>query len=446
MADIPRGIVAAASLGFAVIQLDVFVVNVGVKPIGSELGGGTAALQWVVGAYTLMFAALILTSGALADRFGARRTYGIGFVVFVVASVACGLAPTMGALIAARAVQGLGAALLGSGSLSVLNHSIRDERARTRALAVWAMGAAVALSAGPIVGGALIAAVGWRSIFFINVPIGALGLALTRRYVDETPRAERRLDVRGQLAAVAAMGALAAGLIEGGVIGFADPFIVAAFVVAALAIAVFVTLERHAGEPMLPLPLFRRGRFSAPAALGLLINVAFYGLIFVFSLYFQRVQGYSPLRAGLAFVPMTAVVLVANLLSGRLADRLGAANVIRGGLLLMAVGCIGLLLMQPDTPFAELVGQQLLLGFGIGLVVPPMTSAMLGSVERSRSGIASGTLNTARQAGSVVGVALFGTLIASGSFATGAHVALLISVALVAVAALLTRPMGAARR
>jgi DHA2 family methylenomycin A resistance protein-like MFS transporter len=306
------------------------------------------------------------------------------------------------------------------------------------------MGAAVALSAGPIVGGALIAAVGWRSIFFINVPIGAFGLALTRRYVAETEPTDRRLDIGGQLTAMLAMAALAGGLIQGGEIGFADPLIVASLALAVVAAAAFVIFERRAREPMLPLPLFRRANFAAPAMLGLLINVAFYGLIFVFSLYFQRVQGYSPLRAGLAFAPMTAVVLVANLLSGRLADRVGAALVLRGGLVMMAVGCLGLLVMQSTTPFGEIVAQQVLVGCGIGLVVPLMTSAMLGSVERTRSGIASGTLNTARQAGSVLGVAVFGTLVASsGGFVAGAHIALAISVGVVAVAALFTRPIAA---
>lgn len=439
-----RGTVVAASLGFAVIQLDVFVVNVAVQPIGSELGGGTSALQWVVGVYTLMFAALILTSGALADRFGARRIYCVGFVVFVAASVGCGLAPAMSVLIVMRAIQGVGAALLAASSLSVLNHSIRDDRARTRAIGIWAMGAAAALSAGPVVGGALIAAIGWRSIFFINVPVGALGLALTRRYVDETPPAGRRLDLRGQVAAVMAMAALAGGLIQGGAVGFADPLIIATLVLAAAATLLFVQLELRAGEPMLPMPLFRRGSFAAPAALGLLINVAFYGLIFVFSLYYQRVQGYSPLRAGLAFLPMTAVVLAANVASGRLADRVGALAVLRFGLLTMAVGCLGLLVMDRGTPYGEIVVQQVLLGGGIGIVVPLMTSAILGSVDRSRSGVASGTLNTTRQAGSVLGVAAYGTLIASSAGVVGgAHIALLISVVLVAAGVFVTRPIAA---
>jgi DHA2 family methylenomycin A resistance protein-like MFS transporter len=434
----------AASLGFAVIQLDVFVVNVAVKQIGGALGGGTSGLQWVVGAYTLLFAALILTGGALGDRFGARRTYSLGFVVFVVASMGCGLAPDMAVLVVARAAQGVGAALLGSCSLALLNHTFREEAQRSRAVGIWAAGASVALSAGPIVGGALIASVGWRSIFFINLPLGALGLFLTRRYADETPTGDRRIDLPGQTAAMITMGGLASALIEGGAVGFSSPLVVVGLVVAVLAGAAFFVVETRTSQPMLPLALFRRGAFAGPALLGLVINVAFYGLIFVFSLFFQREQGFSALQAGLAFLPITAVVLVANLAARPIGAAIGTRGVILLGLSAMAVGCAGLLTIGRSTPLVELVVQQVLLGGGIGLVVPPMTTSLMASVERGRSGIAAGTLNTTRQTGSVLGVAVFGTLIASkGSFIAGFHVALGISIVLVAVGMLLTRRITA---
>src|SRR5437763_578496 len=249
----------AASLGFAVIQLDVFVVNVAVKQIGSALGGGTSDLQWVVGSYTLMFAAFILTAGALGDRLGARRMYSLGFVVFVVASMVCGLAPDIVVLVIARALQGVGAALLGSCSLALLNHTFHGEAQRAKAVGFWAAGASVALSAGPIVGGVLVATLGWRAIFFINLPIGALGLFLTRRYADETTPGHRRIDFPGQLAAVVTMGALAGALIEGGAFGFSSLFVVGALGVAVLGAAVFIGVETKVAEPMLPLSLFRRG-------------------------------------------------------------------------------------------------------------------------------------------------------------------------------------------
>jgi DHA2 family methylenomycin A resistance protein-like MFS transporter len=429
----------AASLGFSVVQLDVFVVNVGVRQIGAALGGGTSALQWVVSAYTLMFAALILTSGALGDRFGARRMYSAGFVLFVAASLACGLAPGIGTLIAARAVQGAGAALLGACSLALLNHTFHGEQERARAVALWAAGASVALSAGPIGGGLLITWLGWRSIFFINVPIGAAGLLLTRRYAAETPRAGHRIDLPGQFAAISAMGALAWGLIEGGALGYSSLPVLTALALAAAAAAAFFSIEARSREPMLPLSLYRRRAFTGPAFLGLVINVAFYGLIFVFSLLFQREDGYSALRAGLAFLPMSSAVLAGNLVTGRLGAAAGVRRAILTGLAGMAAGCAGLLWAGPGTSFGAIVGQQVLLGGGIGLLVPPMTSALMGSVDRSRSGVASGTLNTMRQSGSVLGVAVFGSLIAArDGFAAGLHTALLISIALVAVGAALS--------
>jgi DHA2 family methylenomycin A resistance protein-like MFS transporter len=432
--QIRRATLVAASLGFSVIQLDVFVVNVGIKAIGTELGGGTSALQWVVSAYTLMLAAFILTAGALADRFGARRMYCAGFIVFVAASLACGLAPTMGVLIAARAVQGAGAAILGACSLALLNHTFHDPAERTRAVGLWAAGASVALALGPVLGGLLIAGFGWRSIFFINLPIGAVGFWLTRRYAEETPPSDRRLDLTGLVAGVAALGGLAFALIQGGAKGFISLPVVTALVIAALAATIFIRAEMTEREPMLPLGLFRDWAFTGPALLGLAVNVAFYGLVFLFSLLFQKEDGFSALAAGLAFLPLAGSVFAANLVSGRLSALIGSRLVILTGLGGMFVGCLGLLFTGAGTPFGELVIQQMILGFGIGLLVPQMTSALMGSVDRSRSGIAAGTLNTMRQTGSVLGVAVFGSLV-SARFTSGLHVALVLSLILIVAAA-----------
>ena len=441
------GTLAAASLGFSVVQLDVFVVNVAIRQIGSALASGTSGLQWVVGVYTLMFAALILTAGALGDRFGARRMFAAGFMVFMVASLACGLAPRMGALIAARAVQGAGAALLGACSLALINHAFSDETDRARAVEWWAAGASIALSAGPIIGGLLIAGLGWRPIFFINLPIGAAGLWLTWRYAPETTLTSRGFDIGGQVTAVIALGALAWALIEGGAAGFSGLPVAAGFALAAASLAAFLVIEARRREPMLPLGLFRRSAFAAPAFFGLLVNIAFYGLIFVFSLLLQEQDHYSALRAGLAFLPMTAAVLVANLTTGRLAGLIGTRPVILTGLAAMAAGCAGLLFAGPGTPFAQIVGQQVLLGGGIGLLVPPMTSTLMGSVNRSRSGVASGALNAMRQAGSVLGVAVFGSLIAAkGNFTTGFHVDLVIALTVIGAGAAFTPAITLARR
>src|SRR5581483_1348316 len=245
---------AAMSLGYAVVQLDVTIVNTALASISASLGGGVAELQWVVSAYTIAFAAFILTAGALGDRLGAKRIFIAGFAIFTAASLACALAPSQAVLISARAVQGFGAAILVPNSLALLNHAYPDDRARGRAVAVWAAGASLALTAGPFVGGALITLVGWRAIFLVNLPIGLAGLWLSWRYATETTRARsREIDLPGQLAAIGALGALAGAIIEAGALGWDHPAVIAAVVTSAVLAALFVWREGRTVQPMLPL-------------------------------------------------------------------------------------------------------------------------------------------------------------------------------------------------
>jgi MFS transporter, DHA2 family, methylenomycin A resistance protein len=246
----------AMSLGYGVVQLDVTIVNTALDRIGASLGGGVAELQWVVNAYTIAFAAFILTAGALGDRIGAKRVFMAGFVIFISASLACALASDAIVLIAARAVQGLGAAVLVPNSLALLNHAYPDQRGRGRAVGIWAAGASLALTAGPLTGGGLIALVGWRSIFLVNLPIGAAGLWLSWRYATETmPNRQREVDLPGQVAAVAALGCLAGSIIEGGALGWSNGFVVAGFLASVLLIAWFIAQEMRSSHPMLPLSL-----------------------------------------------------------------------------------------------------------------------------------------------------------------------------------------------
>jgi DHA2 family methylenomycin A resistance protein-like MFS transporter len=431
------------SLGFGVIQLDVTVVNVAVKQIGAAFGGGVADLQWVVSSYVLMFAALILPAGALGDRFGIKRVLCLGFVIFIAASMACGLAPGFAVLIAARAAQGTGAALLGSCSLALLNHTFTDPAARARAIGQWAAGASTALSGGPVIGGILIAMLGWRSVFFINAPIGLAGLWLVWHHARETPRAARRgTDLAGATGAVVSLAAFAAAFIEAGSAGFTSPWVLAGLALSAVAAGGFIRAEARAADPMLPLALFRDRTFVTSVTVGFLVNVCFYGLIFLFSLLFQDQQGMSALRAGLAFTPMTAAILAANLASGRVSAAVGPARVVLIGLTAMTIGCAALLWAGPGTSYAAMVAQQVLLGGGLGLRVPPMTGLLLSSAERSRSGIASGALTAFRQAGSVLGVTLFGAFTAGGHFYRGLHGALWASIVILAASAALVRSPG----
>jgi DHA2 family methylenomycin A resistance protein-like MFS transporter len=422
--------------------LDVSVVNVAVKPIGDELGGSVSGLQWVVGAYTVAFAALILSAGALGDRIGAKRVFTAGFMLFTAASVACGLAPTLPFLIAARAVQGIGAAVLVPCSLALLGHAYPEARARSRAVGLWAAGASVGLSGGPVVGGLLIAGLGWRSIFFINVPLGLGAIWLTVRHAGETTRSfERGVDLPGQTLAIVALIALAAATVEGGRRGFSDPWVLAAYALAMLSTAAFIGVEAHRDKPMLPLGLFRSRTFSVNATIGLVINIAFYGLIFVLSLYFQTVRHYSPLVTGLAFAPTTAIVFLANVTSGRLVSAYGTRRVLVLSALLVAISLVALQIVPAGAGYAAMVLPLLALGYGLGVIVPAMTSALMGSVQTSWSGIAAGTLNTARQTGSVLGVALFGSLVTSG-LTSGLRVALAISAALALIVAALGACVG----
>jgi MFS transporter, DHA2 family, methylenomycin A resistance protein len=442
-----RGVVlAAATLGFSMIQLDVSVVNVAIRPIGTALGGGVAGLQWVVDAYTLTFAALILAAGAAGDRRGAKRVLLGGFVVFSIGSAACGLVPGIGLLIAARAVQGVGAAALGACSLALLNHAFPDQGERARAVGTWATGGAAALAAGPVVGGLLIAGLGWRWIFFINLPLGAAGFWLTKRYATETPLArDRKVDLPGQLLAFAALAALAGATIEAGSAGFGAPVAIACCAVAVVAGTAFVLVERARTGPMLPLWLFRNETFSIAVAIGLLINVAFYGLIFALSLFLQRHEGLTPLAAGVAFLPATAAIMGSNVVAARTIPKLGFRKLIAGGAALMGAGCavmVVLLSVHVAALVAALVVALAVAGFGIGLIAVPMTSALLGSVDPSWSGIASGTLTAFRQTGSVLGVALFGSLLAAMGATSGLRAACAGAVGLVLIVAALNYTAG----
>jgi MFS transporter, DHA2 family, methylenomycin A resistance protein len=439
-----RGLaLTAATLGFGVIQLDVSVVNVAVKPIGAALGGGVTGLQWVVDAYTLTFAALILSAGALGDRRGHKLLLMAGFAVFTLASAACGLVPAIGTLIAARAVQGAGAAALGASSLALINHTYPEPAGRARAVSVWTAGGAVALAAGPLIGGLLIAAVGWRSIFFINLPLGALGWWLTARYAATTPSAPGRgTDLPGQVTAIIALTALAGATIEVGSAGAGSPLVYCGYALAAAAGSAFITIEHARARPMLPLSLFRTRAFSTAACAGLLVNLVFFGLIFAFSLFLQRQQGLSPLSTGLAFLPVTVLIVVSNLVAGRVIPVRGTRPVAAAGALFMGAGCLAMLglLAARVTPLVPtLVAGLSLTGFGIGLVVTAITSALLGSVTSAQSGIASGTFTAFRQTGSVLGVALFGSLLASLHAVAGLEVTFAIAAGLIAIVAALNQ-------
>lgn len=421
---VARGSLLASSLGFVVVLLDVSAVNVALDALRLEFQSGVAGLQWVINAYTLVFAALLLSAGALGDRFGARAVFMFGFGVFTVSSAACGLSDSLPVLIASRLVQGLGAALLVPNSLAMLQQAFPGREARSRAVGWWGAFGGVALAAGPVLGGVLVTHLGWRSIFLMNLPVGVIGLYLTWRFgLAGHGNRGRSLDWAGQGSAMVALAALAMGLAQGWVW----------LLVSAVAVMVFLTIEARSASPMLPLALFRAPAFSVACAAGVIVNAAYYGLIFVFSLFFQIQQDMSPQMTGLAFLPMTVVLMAVNVLAGRLITRMGARRLMMAGLGLAALGYALLLPVSVDGSYWLLVVPMLLAASGIALMVPTMTNTVLSSVEASRAGIASAVLNSARQIGGMLGVAVFAYLLRDPSpvaFMQGMHAAIGISVGL----------------
>jgi DHA2 family methylenomycin A resistance protein-like MFS transporter len=408
-------IIAASSFAFAVIQLDVTIVNVALPRISADLGSTLAELQWVVDAYTLGFAALLLSAGVVSDRLGSKRVFVAGFVGFAATSLACGLAPNSGFLNVTRAIQGIGAALLVPSSLAILNDACsHDSRLRARAIGIWTAAGGVAIAAGPVVGGLLLAWLGWRSIFLVNLPICALGLGLTLRHVPPQQRVKKKhrsFDLTGQALAIVALTALIGAVIEARPLGLTHPIVIAGGLLALLASASFIAVEARIEFPMLPLSYFRLPGFTPAIIFGVLVNCSYYGIIFVLSLYLQKSLGYSTIQAGLAFLPLTGTFIASNIASGWMVGRMGSrAPMILGGL----IGAVGYCLLHQLGGRSSLLAMLpgfVLIPAGMGLAVPAMTTAILSTVERARSGTASAVLNAARQVGGAIGVAAFGALV-----------------------------------
>lgn len=432
------------SIGFVVVQLDITIANVALPQIAAEFSIGTSALQWIIDAYSLAFATLLLTAGVAGDRFGSRRIFVAGLTIFACASLACGLASSAPMLIAARAIQGVGAALILPTSLALIAHASEDdERTRIGLIGWWSASGALAVAAGPVVGGFLISWLGWRPIFLLNLPLCALALFWTWAKVRETStKADGRFDIVGLLLAAICLFIFTGTVIQAGRLGWTQPYVLAGFGLAlALGIA-FFRFEATVHEPMLDVGLFRVPGFSAAAYVGTVISLTFFGLVFVLSLYFQEVRGYSPAVAGLAFMPLTAVIMFANLAGGRIGARVGFRAPMIVGMATAAAGNAVLLGegLGPATSFPTFALGLCLISIGTGVAAPAMMSAALAKVERSRSGTASGVLTTARQVGGAIGIALFGSLVAGGSqnIQTGSTTIFLLSAILLLIGGIVT--------
>ena len=433
-----RGALIAALLGFFVVMLDTTVVNVALARIGADLGAPVASLQWIVDAYALTFAALQLSAGAACDRMGARGVHLLGLAVFGLLSAACALAPSSGALIALRALQGVGAAAIVPASLAILS-LIHDRPAdRARAIGLWGGAGGVAAAVGPVAGGLLVTWAGWRLVFWVNLPLVAVGMWLTARCLPEpAARSPRRHggDLPGQILSVIGLAAATYGIIAAGEHGWSLVAVVSTLA-GLILLVVFIVVERIASRPMLPTVMFSRPRFAVAAAVGFALNTGFFGQLFVLALFLQRYLDYSPWLAGLALTPQACSAVVASPMGGRMTARIGAFPTMLTGLLTGAAGFCGLLLATASTPYPVLAALTFLGGFGTALTMPAATAAAVASAPAGYTGVSGSVINAARQTGSVMGVAVLGSLIASGDFLTGFHRAVAEASTVFAVAAI----------
>ena len=414
----PAAALISVCLGLFVIQLDVTIVNVALPAIQREIGGSLAGLQWVVDAYTLALASIMLTAGSTADRAGARKVFTVGLAVFALGSAACAAAPQLSVLIAARAVQGLGASALLPCSLALLVHQFPDPAQRAHALGVWGGMGSLGVALGPVAGGALVAAAGWRSIFLVNVPICALTIVLLRRYATESPKnPDRRIDVPGLLLGVATLAALTAAFITAGQQGWTDPLPGALLAAGLLAGWLFVRAERTQPDPVLPLALFRSRDLSGATGVGLIFNLVLYGSLLCLSLFLQQTRHESVLATGLLLLPMSVITGAGSLASGRLTARFGPRPPMIAGLTLAAAGA-ALLALSPDPGIALILAGSALLGL-VSLAMPAMTAAVVGAAGPEHAGVASGVLNAPSQSGGALGVAVLGALLGSGTGSAG---------------------------
>jgi EmrB/QacA subfamily drug resistance transporter len=396
------------------VMLDNTVVNVALPSIQRDLGIGLSELQWTVNAYALTFAVLMLTGGKLADFLGRRRVFIAGLAVFTASSLACGLATSGEMLIAARSVQGVGAALMMPATLSIISATFPVHE-RGMAIGIWAGVSAMALAIGPLVGGLLTQHIDWGWIFFINVPVGVLAIVAALFLIRESrdTSADQRLDLPGLLTSAVALFALTFALIEANDYGWTSPLILSLFAVAGIGLVAFVLLELHQRAPMVDLSLFRSGTFAGANLVVLLVFLAMFGVFFFVSLYVQGILGYSAVQAGAIFLPMTVLIMFVAPIAGKFSDRLGSRWLIVAGMVFLAMHLLVLSNLDVDSTFWNILPALILGGFGMGLTMTPATAAAIGSVPVAKAGIGSGVLNTFRQVGGALGIAVIGAIVAS---------------------------------
>jgi EmrB/QacA subfamily drug resistance transporter len=445
---------AAVAFGLFMIMLDNTIVNVALPSIERDLHMSISSLEWVVTAYALTFAALLITGGKLGDYYGRRKMFTLGLAIFTLASLACGFAPSAGFLIGMRAVQGVGSALMNPATLSIITATF-EPRERGRAIGIWAGVSAMALAIGPLLGGLIVDNLNWNWIFFVNVPVGVVGIVVSQLVIRESRDTshEQSIDIPGLVTSGLGLLALCYALIEGNKHGWTSAEIIGLFAASVVLIAAFVVLEMRQRLPMLDLSLFRIASFSGANTVALLVSLGMFGVFFYVSLYVQNILGYSPTKAGATFLPMTLLIIFIAPLAGNFSDKIGSRWLMGAGMTLLGVSLLLYLRVGVHSSYVSLLPQLLLGGVGMALTMSPMTSAAMASVPIDKAGVGSGVLNSFRQVGGSLGIALMGAILASylapgdrnpQDFVNGLHAALTVSAVIVfagaAVAVLAVKP------
>ncbi|HWG22559.1 MFS transporter [Actinospica sp.] len=417
-------VLAICCMSLFIVGLDVTIVNVALPTIGSDFHAQLTDLQWIMDAYTLVLASFLILAGSTADRLGRRRIFRIGLMLFTLGSLMCSVAPSLGWLVAARVVQALGGSMLNPVALSIVTNTITDAKERARAIGVWGAVFGLSMALGPVIGGALVSAVGWRAIFWVNVPVGIAALVLTTLFVPESkaPRA-RRFDPFGQTLVIVALASGTSAIIEGPRRGWGSGLIIGLFVLAILAVAGLVRYENRREEPLIDPRFFRSMPFAGATVIAVSAFLCLAGFLFLNALYLQDVRGFSAVRTGLMTLPMAAANMLFSPISGRIVGTRGPRLPLMLSSVFLVLGALLMTTFTPTTSLLVVAVAYVLMGVGFGFVNAPITNTAVSGMPRSQAGVAAAVASTSRQAGSSLGVAIFGSILASGStFTHASHV------------------------
>jgi EmrB/QacA subfamily drug resistance transporter len=417
-------ILAICCMSLFIVGLDVTIVNVALPTISKDFHAPVSGLQWIMDGYTLVIASFLMLAGSTADRVGRRRIFQIGLVVFTLASLLCSLAPSLGWLVTARVLQAIGGSMLNPVAMSIITNTFTEPKERARAIGVWGAVFGLSMALGPVLGGVLVTTVGWRGIFWVNVPVGIAALILAGLFVPESkaPRA-RRVDPVGQTLIIVLLASAIYAIIEGPHRGWSSPLIIALFVISAASTVALIRYESRRTDPLLDPRFFRSTPFAGATATAVCAFAVIGGFLFLNALYLQDARGFSALHAGLLTLPMAAANVVASPVSGRLVGRHGARLPLLGAAAAMLAAGLLMTTFTPTTSLYLVAVAYVLMGLGFGLVNSPITNAAVSGMPRAQAGVASAVASTSRQVGSSLGVAVFGSILASGtSFTSASHV------------------------